>query len=63
MIQLSAIMVGYQLASGEPDLNVAFTILFFSGIILMILSLLRVSQLIYFTPYSVVSGFMCGIDL
>lgn len=63
MIQLSAIMVSYKLASGAPDLNVAFTILFFSGIILMILSVLRVSQLIYFTPYSVVAGFMCGIGV
>lgn len=63
MIQLSAIMVGYKLVDGSPDLNVAFTILFFSGVILMILSVLRVSRLIYFTPYSVVAGFMCGIGV
>ena len=63
MVQLAAIMVGYRLASGDPDLGVAFAIVFFSGIILIVISMLRLSRLIYFTPYSVVAGFMCGIGL
>jgi SulP family sulfate permease len=63
MVQLAAIMVGYRLASGEPDLTIAFTLIFFSGIILVVLSFLKVSKLIYYTPYSVVAGFMCGIGV
>ncbi len=63
MAQLAMIMVGYRLASGEPDLNIAFSIIFFSGIILIGISLIGVSRLIYFTPYSVVAGFMCGIGV
>jgi|GEM_PF-24787 len=63
MVQLAAIMVGYRLASGEPDLTVAFSLIFFSGLILVVLSFLKVSKLIYFTPYSVVAGFMCGIGV
>lgn len=63
MVQLAAIMVGYRLASGEPDLGVAFTIIFFSGLILVVLSFLKVSRLIYYTPYYVIAGFMCGIGV
>lgn len=63
MVQLAAIMVGYRLASGEPDLTIAFSIIFFSGVILVVLSFMKVSKLIYFTPYSVVAGFMCGIGV
>ena len=63
MIQLAAIMVSFRLASGEADLGTAFSIVFLSGLILTVLSVLRVSRLIYFTPYSVVAGFMCGIGV
>jgi len=63
MVQLAAIMVGFRLSSGEPDLSAAFSIIFISGIILVVLSFLKVSRLIYYTPYSVVAGFMCGIGV
>lgn len=63
MVQLATIMVGYRLASGEPDLVAAFSIIFLSGLVLVVLSFLKVSRLIYYTPYSVVSGFMCGIGV
>jgi SulP family sulfate permease len=37
--------------------------IFFSGLILVAIALMGVSRLIYFTPYSVVAGFMCGIGV
>ena len=63
MAQLAMIMVGFRLASGEPDLSAAFAIIFFSGVILIGISLMGISKLIYFVPYSVVAGFMCGIGI
>ncbi|MCI5065189.1 SulP family inorganic anion transporter [bacterium] len=63
MVQLAAVMVGFRLASGEPDLSAAFSIVFLSGVLLVGFSFLQLSKLIYFTPYSVVSGFMCGIGV
>jgi SulP family sulfate permease len=63
MAQLAMIMVGFRLASGEPDLSAAFAIIFFSGVILIGISLMGISKLIYYVPYSVVAGFMCGIGV
>lgn len=63
MAQLAAIMIGFRLASGEPDLTAAFSIIFLSGVILVGISFLRISRLIHYTPYSVVAGFMCGIGV
>lgn len=63
MAQLAMIMVGFRLASGEPDLSAAFAITFFSGIILIGISLTGISKLIYYVPYSVIGGFMCGIGV
>jgi sulfate permease, SulP family len=63
MVQLAMIMEGYHLASGEPDLGAAFAIIIFSGVILIAISMMGISRLIYFIPYSVVAGFMCGIGL
>lgn len=63
MAQLAVIMLGYQLASGTPDIGYAFTIIALSGAILIALALLRVGRLIYYTPYSVIAGFMCGIGV
>ncbi len=63
MAQLAVIMIGYQLASGQPDIGFAFTIIFLSGVILAALSFLKVGRLIYYTPYSVIAGFMCGIGV
>lgn len=63
MAQLAVIMSAFTLVGGGPDVVFAFTIIALSGVILMGLSLLRVSQLIYYTPYSVIAGFMCGIGV
>ncbi len=63
MAQLAMIMVGFRLASGEPDLSAAFAIIFFSGVILIGISLAGISKLIYYVPYSVIAGFMCGIGV
>jgi sulfate permease, SulP family len=63
MAQLAAIMVGFRLASGEPDLSAAFAIIFLSGLILIGISFLKISRIIHYTPYSVVAGFMCGIGV
>ena len=51
----------HTLANGQPDLIFAFGIVFLSGIIMIALALLKVGRFIYLTPYSVISGFMCGI--
>ncbi len=63
MAQLAMVMVGFRLASGEPDLSAAFAIIFFSGVILIGISLAGISKLIYYVPYSVIAGFMCGIGV
>lgn len=63
MAQLAVIMLGFQMADGSPDITYAFTIISLSGLILISLSLLRVGKLIYYTPYSVIAGFMCGIGV
>ncbi len=63
MAQLAVIMTSFTLADGSPDAVFAFTIIALSGLMLVGLSLLRVSQLIYYTPYSVIAGFMCGIGV
>jgi SulP family sulfate permease len=39
----------------------AFGVVFFSGLIMIALAMLKVGRFIYLTPYSVISGFMCGI--
>jgi SulP family sulfate permease len=63
MAQLAVIMASFTLADGSPDAIFAFTIILLSGLLLMGLSMLRISQLIYYTPYSVIAGFMCGIGV
>ena len=45
----------------EPDLVAAFSIIFLSGLILVFISILKISRFIHYIPYSVISGFMCGI--
>ncbi|MAV64899.1 MAG: SulP family inorganic anion transporter [Pelagibacteraceae bacterium TMED124] len=49
-------------SSNDPYLA-AFSIIFLSGIILIIISMLNISRFIHFIPYSVIAGFMCGIGL
>ncbi len=62
-VQLAAIMQNYRLPDGDPDLVFAFGIVALSGIIMIAIALLRVGRFIYYTPYSVISGFMCGIGI
>lgn len=62
-VQLAAIMQNYRMPDGGPDLAFAFGIIFCSGVIMILIALLRVGRFIYYTPYSVVSGFMCGIGV
>ena len=60
-IQLAVVMHDHMLANGQPDLGFAFGCVFFSGVIMLGLAAMRVGKFIHLTPYSVVSGFMCGI--
>ncbi len=60
-IQLAVVMHDHTLANGQPDLVFAFGIVFLSGVIMVALAMLKVGRFIYLTPYSVISGFMCGI--
>ncbi len=47
----------------SPDLVAAFSIIFLSGLILVGISLLKISRFIHYTPYPVIAGFMCGIGV
>ena len=49
--------------TNNPDLIAAFSIIFLSGLILVLISFARVSHFIHYTPYPVVAGFMCGIGV
>ena len=49
--------------TNEPDLVAAFTIIFLSGVILVSISIFKISRFIHYIPYSVVAGFMCGIGI
>ena len=49
--------------TNEPDLVSAFSIIFLSGLILVFISILKISRFIHYIPYSVISGFMCGIGV
>lgn len=60
-VQLAVVMHDHMLANGQPDLVFAFGCVFLSGVIMLGLAIFRVGKFIYLTPYSVISGFMCGI--
>jgi SulP family sulfate permease len=60
-VQLAVVMHDHILPNGQPDLVFAFGVVFFSGLIMIALAMLKVGRFIYLTPYSVISGFMCGI--
>ena len=49
--------------SSFPDYVAIFSIIFLSGLIMIIAASLNVSKYIQYIPYSVVSGFMCGIGI
>ncbi len=63
VVQLAAIIAATKLASGEPDIVFAMSMVFLSGLVCIALALLKIGRFIYYTPYSVVSGFMCGIGV
>ena len=50
-------------STDKPDLVAAFSIIFLSGLVLVFISLLKISRFIHLTPYSVIAGFMCGIGV
>ena len=60
--QIAAFMSYFVIGTtNEPDITAAFSIIFLSGIILVVISLFKVSRFIHYTPYPVIAGFMCGI--
>ncbi|WP_207621998.1 SulP family inorganic anion transporter [Alienimonas californiensis] len=61
VVQLAALAATIKAVDGTVDVGFIFSVVFLSGLICVALALLRVGRFIYFTPYSVVSGFMCGI--
>ena len=62
--QISAFMGAFIVGStNEPDLIAAFSIIFLSGLILIFISMLKISRFIHYIPYPVVAGFMCGIGI
>ena len=62
--QIAAYMSFFVIGNtNNPDLVAAFSIIFLSGLILVLISFARVSHFIHYTPYPVVAGFMCGIGV
>ncbi|MAQ43171.1 MAG: hypothetical protein CMG25_01610, partial [Candidatus Marinimicrobia bacterium] len=57
---MSAFVIG---TTNNPDLIAAFSIIFLSGLILIMISVIKISKFIHYTPYPVVAGFMCGIGV
>ncbi len=53
----------FEITNREEILGVAFTMIFLSGLILVIISMLKISRFIHYTPYPVIGGFMCGIGV
>jgi len=49
--------------TNQPDLIAAFSIIFLSGLILVAISMLKISRFIHYIPYPVIAGFMCGIGV
>ena len=63
VMQLAGVIAATKLASGEPDMVFIMSMVFLSGLICIALALMKIGRFIYYTPYSVVSGFMCGIGV
>ncbi len=62
--QIAAFMGVFVIGTTQsPDLVAAFSIIFLSGLILVVISMLKIARFIHYTPYSVVAGFMCGIGV
>jgi len=66
-IQIAGIMLIFtqmsNITNKEEILGAAFTMIFLSGLILVIISMLKISRFIHYTPYPVIGGFMCGIGV
>lgn len=60
-VQLAMILEEHRLADGSPDVAFAFGCVALSGLIMIALAFMKVGRFIYYTPYSVISGFMCAI--
>jgi SulP family sulfate permease len=63
VVQLAAIVELTRQANGQADIGFIFSVVFLSGLVCIGLALLKLGRFIYYTPYSVVSGFMCGIGV
>ena len=62
--QISAFMTAYVISTSNPeDLTAIFSIIFLSGLIMVAISILKISKYIHYIPNTVVSGFMCGIGI
>ncbi len=60
-VQLAMILQEHRLPDGSPDATFAFGCVLLSGLIMVALAFMKVGRFIYYTPYSVISGFMCAI--
>ena len=62
--QIAVIMGAFVIGTtNEPDLVAAFSIIFLSGLVLIGISIMKISRFIHYIPYSVIAGFMCGIGM
>lgn len=61
VVQLAGLVAATMMASGQPNLAFVFSVVFLSGVICLLIAFCKVGKLIYYTPYSVIAGFMCGI--
>ena len=60
--QISTFMGLFLIGStNESDLVAIFSIIFFSGLIIILISFLKISKYIHYLPYPIIAGFMCGI--
>lgn len=60
-VQLAMILQEHRLPDGSADPTFAFGCVLLSGVIMVALAFMKVGRFIYYTPYSVISGFMCAI--
>ena len=58
-----AIAMAVIVTTHATTLAEAFTVVIMAGMIQFLLGLLRVGRFVAYTPYSVISGFMCGIGI
>ena len=62
--QISTFMGLFLISStNKPDFVAIFSIIFLSGLIIILISFLKVSGYIQYLPYPIIAGFMCGIGI